>query len=69
MRNLEKFAVEGQKKIKNNSRYDIQVSDMSKLLQESTPEQAIIKAFYAGVEAGSRIQKKKNASNRREVKE
>lgn len=60
MRNFEKYAVEGQKKIENNSPYDMQVSDMDALLKLARVDmcEALRKAFHAGVEAGSRIEKK-----------
>lgn len=58
MRNLEKYIEDGKKLMKDHSRFDMQLSNLNDLLQESTPEQAILKAFYAGVSAGSRIEKK-----------
>lgn len=64
MRNFEAYAEAGAEKIRNNSRYDLQVSDMQALLaleKEQGIIQALEKAFHAGIEAGARIERKKEA--------
>ena len=61
MRNLDKYADAGAEQIRNNSHYDLQVTDMRALLDIAGKEgviQAIEKAFHAGIEAGARIEKK-----------
>lgn len=70
MRNFEKYAEEGHKKMKGNLHYDMQTSDFYALTSkleagEYSIFEVITRAFYAGVEAGSRIEKKKagNISN------
>lgn len=66
MKNFEKYAEEGQKKINKNSRFDMQVSDMDELLKLARVDmcEALRKAFNAGVEAGSRIEKKTAADQK-----
>ena len=62
MRNFEKYAEEGQKKIKKYSRYDLQLSDYQTITSEMEKGMSFFDAlemvFNAGVEAGSRIEKK-----------
>ena len=62
MRNVKKYAQAGKEVINGNAHYDIQVSDIRTILDmaEENLFQAIEYAFYAGVEAGSRIEKKAN---------
>lgn len=67
MRNFTKYAEEGRKKIRANSHYDMQTSDFFALTQkleagEISIFDVIEKSFCAGVEAGSRIEKKKAAN-------
>lgn len=61
MRNFENYVTEGKKKITDNSRFDLQTEDFAKLciLAKTNATEALLQAFYAGVEAGSRIQQKK----------
>ena len=64
MRNFTNYATEGQKKISKNSHYDMQITDYNyledKLKSDELSLFEIIElAFNAGVEAGSRIEKKK----------
>ena len=66
MRNFAKYAAEGQKKINENSKYDMQTSDYLFIKGkvdsgELTLFEAVEMVFNAGVEAGSRIEKKKAA--------
>ena len=66
MRNFEAYAEAGAEKISNNSRYDLQVSDMQSLLaleKEQGIIQALEKAFHAGIEAGARIERKEAAAH------
>ena len=70
MRNFEKYYTDGYKKIKGHLHYDMQTSDFYALTSkleagEISIYDVISRAFYAGVEAGSRIEKKKagNVSN------
>lgn len=63
MRNFTNYATEGQKKISKNSHYDMQITDYNYLVdklksEELTLFEIIELAFNAGVEAGSRIEKK-----------
>ena len=62
MRNFENYAAEGKKKIEKHSRYDMQMSDyqtITKKLDEGLSLfEALEMVFNAGVEAGSRIEKK-----------
>ena len=67
MRNFERYAEEGQKKIKSNLHYDMTVNDFYALTSkfeagEISIYELITRAFHAGVEAGSRIEKKKAAN-------
>ena len=62
MRNLEKYVAEGKKKIEKNSRYDMQLSDYQTITEKMDKGLSLFEAlemvFNAGVEAGSRIEKK-----------
>lgn len=62
MRNLEKYAAEGKKKIEKNSHYDMQLSDYQTITEKLNKGLSLFEAlemvFHAGVEAGSRIEKK-----------
>ena len=63
MRNFKNYAEEGQKKISKNSHYDMQLSDYNYLEDKLKSEELCLfeiieLAFNAGVEAGSRIEKK-----------
>lgn len=63
MRNFTNYATEGQKKISKNGHYDMQITDYNYLVdklksEELTLFEIIELAFNAGVEAGSRIEKK-----------
>ena len=62
MRNIKKYAQAGKELIKGNAYYDIQVSDVRTILDmtEENLVQAIEYAFYAGVEAGARVERKAN---------
>ena len=67
MRNFEKYYTEGRKKIEGHLHYDMQTSDFYALTSkleagEYSIYEVITRAFYAGVEAGSRIEKKKAAN-------
>lgn len=66
MRNFEKYAEAGQKKIAKYSRYDMQISNYNEILslleeQKITIIEALNKTFNAGVEAGTKIQAKRSA--------
>lgn len=62
MRNFENYVAEGQKKIEKNSRYDMQLSDYQTITEKMDKGLSLFEAlemvFKAGVEAGSRIEKK-----------
>lgn len=64
MRNFEQYAEQGQKRMKDNSRFDMQVGNLALLVSEIRAgkiqlEDALIKTFYAGVEAGARVENKR----------
>lgn len=65
MKNFENYAAEGKKKIEKNSRYDMQISDYKFVIDKIKEGLDIVDAlslvFHAGVEAGSRIEKKNTA--------
>lgn len=66
MRNFDKYAAEGEKKVRANSHYDMTTSDFFALTSkyeagEISIYEVITRAFFAGVEAGSRIEKKNQA--------
>lgn len=70
MRNFEQYAEKGAARVKGNSHYDMTTSDFYALTSkfeagDISIYEVITRAFYAGVEAGSRIEKKKagNISN------
>ncbi len=67
MRNFEKYAEAGQKKIAKYSRYDMQISNYSEILtlleeKKITIIEALNKVFNAGVEAGAKIQSKRSGA-------
>lgn len=67
MKNFDKYAEAGAKAIGKNDRYNLQMSDFLALdAQIASGEislfEAIEKAFDAGVEAGRKIEKKKQAA-------
>ena len=66
MRNLDAYAEAGAEKIRNNSHYDLQVTDMQSLLEFANKQGTILaleRAFHAGIEAGARIERKEAAAH------
>jgi len=66
MRNFEKYAAAGEAKMKKHRHFDMTTSDFFTLTSkmesgEFSIYDVISMTFYAGVEAGSRIEKKNQA--------
>ena len=65
MRNFDRYVELGEKKIESNDKYDMQMSDCKNLVDkynagEIALFEVVRQSFLAGVEAGSRIERRDN---------
>lgn len=60
MRNMERYAEQGRALISKHKRYDIHIAEAEQIFRAlpERPRQAILTAYYAGIEAGHRMYEK-----------